>query len=188
MKSRSLVDFRVLVLVLAAWGCGLETQGSALSVEDAAVPPASGTFDATSPSASEAGFVVDASRPDDGGGTDAKSVDTLDSGNPADSVAPSDAAVSDAAGDAGGLSCKGIADCPSNTVCCGFRASGGNPASTCKAPCNGPNEVQLCDPNAAASGCPAAGANAGACSSATSSDWGLPNGYATCGGRCPGGC
>jgi hypothetical protein len=41
------------------------------------------------------------------------------------------------------------------------------------------NSAQLCDPNATNSGCSQA---AGACTSTNITDWGLPAGFATCGG------
>jgi len=75
------------------------------------------------------------------------------------------------------LQCSGAANCAAGTVCCVSRSSTGV-AATCKVVCTG-SEAQLCDPNAASSGC---SANAGACSTNNIGDWGLPKGYATCGG------
>ena len=111
--------------------------------------------------------------------------DALD-GSVADGVGSDSAPAIDGgeAGGEGGLTCKSVVDCPPNTVCCGLLVAG-QPASVCKWPCGGPDEAQLCDPDAGDSGCPI---EAGPCSTATNSDWGLPNGYGTCGGRCPGGC
>ncbi len=74
------------------------------------------------------------------------------------------------------LSCSGAANCPANTVCCVTQTQSGA-ASSCAATCN-QNGAQLCDPNAASSGCP----QGVACSSRNIGDWGLPNGFATCGG------
>lgn len=77
------------------------------------------------------------------------------------------------------LKCSGAANCAAGTVCCvrAFRESGNDAASACKATCGG-NEAQLCDLNAAPTGCPAAKA----CSSTRIGDWGLPQTFATCGG------
>ena len=95
---------------------------------------------------------------------------------------PSADAGADAQGGGGGggvtaLSCSGAANCPPNTVCCVTEIP---PIvrSDCRAAC-GPSQAQLCDPRAAISGC---APDAGACSSANVTDWGLPNTYATCGG------
>jgi len=76
------------------------------------------------------------------------------------------------------LQCSGAANCPQGTVCCVFEQPNKQVASACQQTCAN-NQAQLCDPTAAVSGC---AADAGACSSANVSDWGLPKGYATCGG------
>lgn len=85
--------------------------------------------------------------------------------------------------DAGGggsstaLRCSGAANCPAGTACCVYETNG-VVAADCKPSC-GKSEAQLCDPTAATSGC---APGSGACSSKNISDWGLPHGYATCGG------
>ena len=76
------------------------------------------------------------------------------------------------------LACSGAANCGSGTVCCVFEGANKQVQSSCMAACPS-NGAQLCDPTASASGC---GPNAGACSTANVSDWGLPKGFATCGG------
>lgn len=76
------------------------------------------------------------------------------------------------------LACSGAANCADGTVCCVFEGPNKQVQSSCMTACPA-NGAQLCDPSAAVSGC---AADAGACSSANISDWGLPKGYATCGG------
>ncbi|HSQ61787.1 MAG TPA: hypothetical protein VLM85_01180 [Polyangiaceae bacterium] len=76
------------------------------------------------------------------------------------------------------LGCSGAANCTGGDVCCVFENANKQVVSACQATCPA-GGAQLCDPTAASSGC---AADAGACSSANISDWGLPKGYATCGG------
>jgi hypothetical protein len=80
-------------------------------------------------------------------------------------------------GDTVALKCSGAANCPAGSVCCVHQVNNGA-TSDCKTAC-GQGEAQLCDPNAAPTGC-AAGVN---CSSKNISDWSLPPTYATCGGK-----
>ncbi len=80
-------------------------------------------------------------------------------------------------GDVTSLKCSAQANCPTNTVCC-VRQTNDGAASECKASCTN-NEAQLCDPNAVPTGC----SQQNACSSKNIGDWGLPNTYATCGGK-----
>lgn len=76
------------------------------------------------------------------------------------------------------LACTSGADC-AGEACCIRQSNGGN-VSICEPQCNTTNgEVQLCDPNAADAGCSASQP----CSTDNIGDWGLPNGFATCGGR-----
>lgn len=76
------------------------------------------------------------------------------------------------------LGCTSSADCVGQ-ACCIRRSNGGN-VSVCEAQCSAANgEVQLCDPNAADAGCPPSQP----CSTDNLGDWGLPSGFATCGGR-----
>lgn len=120
----------------------------------------------------------------DGGAGDSSAPDVTAVAT-SDAQAAADGGPADAARvDAGPLACKSSVECGAGLVCCGVIA-GGAPASRCQAPCAGPDEVEICDPKAADAGCPAA---VGACSSSNNSDWDLPSGYGTCGGRCPGGC
>lgn len=86
--------------------------------------------------------------------------------------------VNDAGVSATALRCSGAANCAPNTVCCVYETPTKQVASDCKPACGG-GEAQLCNPTAANSGC---APDAGACSSANVSDWGLPSTYATCGG------
>jgi hypothetical protein len=79
-------------------------------------------------------------------------------------------------GDTASLTCSGQANCVVGTVCCVHETSNGT-ASECKAKC-ADNEAQLCDPNAATTGC-AAGVK---CSNKDIHDWNLPATFATCGG------
>jgi hypothetical protein len=58
------------------------------------------------------------------------------------------------------------------------RTTNNGAGSECKASCTN-NEAQLCDPQAATTGCPAQDP----CSNKNISDWGLPSSYATCGGQ-----
>lgn len=83
----------------------------------------------------------------------------------------------DGGGDVTSLKCSAQANCPASTVCC-VRQTNNGAASECKATCAG-TEAQLCDPNAATTGCAAQIP----CSSKNVTDWGLPNTYATCGGK-----
>lgn len=76
------------------------------------------------------------------------------------------------------LACTSTADCGSN-VCCIHRQSGVD-VSACEPAClSSNNEVQLCDPQAGDSGCPA---NA-PCSTNNIADWSLPSSFGTCGGQ-----
>ena len=83
-----------------------------------------------------------------------------------------------AGGQGTALACSGAANCGGGTVCCVFEGPNKQVQSSCMTACPS-NGAQLCDPNAPVSGCAADG---GACSTANISDWGLPKGYATCGG------
>jgi len=76
------------------------------------------------------------------------------------------------------LACSGAANCGNGTVCCVFEGPNKQVQSSCMAACP-TNGAQLCDSNAPVSGC---AADAGTCSTTNISDWGLPKGYATCGG------
>lgn len=84
----------------------------------------------------------------------------------------------DAGNAATALRCSATADCAPGTVCCLYETPSRDLASDCRPGCSA-REAQLCDPAAATSGC---APDAGACSSANVSDWGLPPTYATCGG------
>lgn len=79
-----------------------------------------------------------------------------------------------------GLQCSGAANCGQGTLCCVFQDVNKQIVSSCQAKCPA-NGAQLCDPNvsSSASGC---APDAGTCSPANIADWGLPKGYATCGG------
>jgi hypothetical protein len=83
-------------------------------------------------------------------------------------------------GDVISLKCTDSANCAAGTVCC-VRQSRNGAASECQPSCNMNNEAQLCDKSApdGGSGCP----QQEPCSSRNIGDWGLPNGFATCGGR-----
>jgi hypothetical protein len=74
------------------------------------------------------------------------------------------------------LQCSGAANCGPGTVCCVSQTSN-TTLSSCQASC-GKDSAQLCDPQAATSGCTAGVA----CSSNDIGDWGLPRTFATCGG------
>lgn len=82
------------------------------------------------------------------------------------------------------LQCSSAANCGPGTVCCATTGAQGT-SSECKATCNGGGgggeSAQLCDLNApaASNGCP----QNQACSSNNIGDWGLPQSFATCGGR-----
>jgi hypothetical protein len=75
------------------------------------------------------------------------------------------------------LACSGAANCADGTVCCVYENANKQVQSSCMSSCPA-NGAQLCDPNAPVSGCAASAA----CSTANISDWGLPKGFATCGG------
>ncbi len=76
------------------------------------------------------------------------------------------------------LKCRSAADC-GNDVCC---ASDTQPVtSQCKAQCL-PKEAELCDPRANAPPKASYCGDAGACSNKNIADWGLPQGFGTCGG------
>jgi hypothetical protein len=77
-----------------------------------------------------------------------------------------------------GLQCSGAANCGQGTLCCVYQDANQKTASSCMQTCPAKG-AQLCDPNASSSGC---AADAGTCSPANIGDWGLPKGYATCGG------
>lgn len=83
----------------------------------------------------------------------------------------------DGGGKGTALTCSGAANCPQDRVCCVYELPSKQVASACRVACAS-NEAQLCDPKAPVSGCSAAAA----CSSSSVTDWGLPTGYATCGG------
>lgn len=91
---------------------------------------------------------------------------------------PVDAGFDAGTGDITSLKCSGAANCPVGSVCCVYETANKRVASDCFASCGG-GQAQLCDPSAVDSGC---SPDAGACSSANVTDWGLPNTYATCGG------
>lgn len=76
------------------------------------------------------------------------------------------------------LTCASSADC-AGLDCCLERTSGVN-VSQCAAQCTS-GQAQLCDPTAQDAGCP----STAPCSNGNISDWGLPNGFATCGGQGP---
>ena len=77
-----------------------------------------------------------------------------------------------------GLTCSGAANCSAGTLCCVFENASKQVVSTCMTACPS-GGAQLCDPNAASSGC---APGAGACSSKNVTDWDIPSTYATCGG------
>lgn len=85
-------------------------------------------------------------------------------------------------GSATELACSSAANCAPGSVCC-VRDDGQRVWSECAAACTGGAggvaSAQLCDPTAPQVGC---AANA-PCSSANIADWGLPQGFGTCGGR-----
>ncbi len=93
-----------------------------------------------------------------------------------------DAAAASGNGDVTALGCTGIANCGAGSICCIHQPSNGGVISECTAgkTC-GNNAAQMCDPNAAAPGCPATGMNA-VCSSSKIDSWGLTPPFATCGG------
>lgn len=79
------------------------------------------------------------------------------------------------------LGCSSAANCPTSTVCC-IRDDGNRIWSECSATCTDTGSItaaQLCDPNAASTGCP----TSDPCSNNSIGDWKLPDGFATCGGR-----
>jgi hypothetical protein len=76
------------------------------------------------------------------------------------------------------LQCTSAANCAAGTVCCVSAPNNGTTSSECKTSCTG-DVAQLCDPNAATTGCAAAQP----CSSRNIGDWGLPQTFATCGGK-----
>lgn len=80
--------------------------------------------------------------------------------------------------DGTGLQCSGAANCGKGTLCCVHQEPNKQVVSSCQASCPS-NGAQLCDPKASSSGC---APDAGTCSPANIGDWGLPKGYATCGG------
>ena len=77
-----------------------------------------------------------------------------------------------------GLHCQNTASCAPGLVCC-VAQQGQVTTSNCKATC-AQNEAQLCDPKASNPGCVPANQQ---CSSTNIVDWGLPNTFATCGGK-----
>lgn len=77
-----------------------------------------------------------------------------------------------------GLQCSGAANCTQGTLCCVYQDANQNVASSCMQTCPAKG-AQLCDPKASSSGC---APDAGVCSPSNIADWGLPKGYATCGG------
>ena len=82
--------------------------------------------------------------------------------------------------DATALACSSAANCPPSTVCC-VNDNGRRVWSQCQTACtsgSGVQSAQLCDPTAATTGCP----TSQPCSSNSIGDWGLPRGFATCGG------
>lgn len=82
-----------------------------------------------------------------------------------------------------GLQCAGTANCAAGTICCMSDDGNGIITSACATPanCTDPNlQAQLCDIKAANAGC--VEDDAGTCSSFNIGNWGLPTGYATCGG------
>jgi hypothetical protein len=85
------------------------------------------------------------------------------------------------AGLAVALSCESQANCNgANAICCiSSTSDGGKIAAHCTASCQGgQSNAILCDPTTADAGC---AADAG-CSTANIGSWGLPAGFATCGG------
>ena len=106
-------------------------------------------------------------------------VDTLPSNATAYGCAATCAGLDGGAGvgvDTAALKCSSQANCAAGTVCC-VRQVNKAAASECKATCD-VNEAQLCDVNAAASGCTGT-----SCSNNNIGDWNLPDSYATCGGK-----
>jgi hypothetical protein len=84
------------------------------------------------------------------------------------------------------LQCEVAENCPANHVCCLTKYANGSVASHCEAACAGGTlSVQMCSVSASDAGCEVPdGGDAGlaTCSSANINSWGLPNGFATCGG------
>lgn len=80
------------------------------------------------------------------------------------------------------LKCEATANCSSGQVCCMRDDGNGHVTSTCQATCSGGGggaSAQLCDKAAGDAGC----LNQQPCSSDNISDWNLPAGFATCGGK-----
>jgi hypothetical protein len=93
-----------------------------------------------------------------------------------------DAAAMGGNGDVAALGCTATANCAKGSICCIHQPPNGGVVSECTVgnTC-GKNAAQLCDPSAAAPGCPASGPDA-VCSSAKIGSWGLTPPFATCGG------
>lgn len=77
-------------------------------------------------------------------------------------------------GGATALKCSSSANCAVPSVCC-ISSSGEAASSSCKATCSA-GEKQMCDPNAATSGCP----NGKTCANPGDGDFPLPETYAVC--------
>jgi hypothetical protein len=91
----------------------------------------------------------------------------------------------DNASDSVALGCSSAANCPADKVCCLVNDNTPTNTASCVAPADCKDDgdrvikAQLCDPNAAASGC----TPGFPCSSMNILTWNLPPGYATCGGK-----
>jgi hypothetical protein len=78
------------------------------------------------------------------------------------------------------LQCEIRENCPANNVCCLVKHTDGTVLSHCTQSCQGgAASAELCDSAAVDAGCN----DAGTCSSTGIGTWGLPSGFATCGGR-----
>jgi hypothetical protein len=79
------------------------------------------------------------------------------------------------------LGCTGTSTCTNGNVCCirpnDLSVGPQSHISECRGSCDS-DDGQLCDPNAATSGCAATAM----CSSSNIRTWGLPSTFATCGG------
>ena len=93
----------------------------------------------------------------------------------ADTFVGADAAPADASSKDSPLACKSSSDCAQG-VCC-VSQSNNVDRSSCASQCDS-NQAQLCDPTSANPACPIGEP----CSTDHINDWGLPSGFATCGG------
>jgi hypothetical protein len=84
------------------------------------------------------------------------------------------------------LQCEVSENCPVDHICCLTKYPNGTVSSHCEAQCAGGTlSVQMCSVTASDAGCEVPdGGDAGlaTCSTDNIQTWGLPNGFATCGG------